>query len=649
MLATVARLRNLVNHEIPYCRTADPLAPLAVMDTVFSHPDSPDPDALVAAALLPALVADLSRDRIVAANPGALRLLGPGPPGPRFSRHLGAGVARMIVFADEVAHRGEAWTRDIPLLDGEGHARPVELRARFVGPSGGLLLVQLIDLDDMDRHAHAVEVARLQRAGLFEWQRTQRFFADLERQNQLILNAAGEGIYGLNAEGKTTFVNRAAQEMLGWTAEDLLGRDIHSIIHHHHLNGEVYPAQSCPIYQSFRFEKVHRIEDEVFWRKDGRPIRVEYVSTPIYDAQVLAGAVVIFRDITERKENERRLREALAEVAALRDRLEQENAYLQEEISAARAHHDILGDSPAIRQLVTRIERAAPTDASVLVTGEPGTGKSLVASAIHKESDRRRRPLITFACGSVPREAVEAELFGQVRAAAGATRDRPGKLELAHGGTLFLDEVAALPPEVQGLLLSALQARQVTRLGDTRAREIDLRVIASTARDLEREVAADRFRPDLYFHLSVVPMRCIPLRDRPEDIPVLAQSLLERACTRLRRPAPTLTAGVMQRLQRYGWPGNVRELSNVMERGAIISTEKFVLDLAEGGDPRGAGRRVLSEAEMMRLQRDNLTAALRETGGRVAGAGGAAERLGLKPTTVYSRIRAWGLDADEPG
>ena len=150
------------------------------------------------------------------------------------------------------------------------------------------------------------------------------FFSELERQNQLILNAAGEGIYGVNADGKTTFVNRAAQEMLGWTAEDLLGHDIHSMIHHHHLNGDLYPSHDCPIYHSFRLEEISRTEDEVFWRKDGKPIRVEYVSTPIYDHNVLAGAVVIFRDVTERKENERRLREAMDEVAALRDRLEQE-------------------------------------------------------------------------------------------------------------------------------------------------------------------------------------------------------------------------------------------------------------------------------------------------------------------------------------
>ncbi len=236
-----------------------------------------------------------------------------------------------------------------------------------------------------------METERLHRGGLIEWKRAHQFFSELEHQNQLILNAAGEGIYGVNAEGKTTFLNRAAQEMLGWTAEDLLGKPIHDIIHHHHLNGDLYHSHDCPIYRSFRFEQVNRIEDEVFWRKDGRPIRVEYVSTPIYDQQVLAGAVVIFRDITERKENEKKLRDALDEIANLRDRLEQENAYLQEAITTERAHHEIIGTSPAVRQLLTRIELVAGTDATVLISGEAGTGKALVANAIHEASPRRRR------------------------------------------------------------------------------------------------------------------------------------------------------------------------------------------------------------------------------------------------------------------
>ncbi|MCG6113336.1 MAG: sigma 54-interacting transcriptional regulator, partial [Paracoccus sp.] len=419
--------------------------------TMTAAPDSP------LGLPVPTLVLDLAADRLIAANDAARRLLQLGPPPHPFARHLGPALPRFLVFVDEVTHRGAAWTRDIPLATTGGEARRVEIRASLDPAAPDRLSMILLDLDELDERAGATEAQRSFRHGLSEWQRAQTFFSELERQNQLILNAAGEGIYGVNAEGETTFVNRAAQEMLGWTAADLLGRDIHSMIHHHHLDGRSYPEHDCPIYRSFRFEQVHRIEDEVFWRKDGKPIRVEYVSTPIYDQKVLAGAVVIFRDITERYENERRLREALAEVAALRDRLEQENAYLQETITSERAHHEIIGASDAVRQILTRIALVAPTEAPVTITGEPGSGKSLVATAIHTASRRSRRALIHLKCSAHAAEALEIELFGHIRShALGTQRDRPGKLELAHGGTLFLEDLAELPLDLQGRLLAAL-------------------------------------------------------------------------------------------------------------------------------------------------------------------------------------------------
>ncbi|SDY46459.1 sigma 54-interacting transcriptional regulator [Citreimonas salinaria] len=594
------------------------------------------------------MLLDLRADRILSANRAAAGLLAiePGNP-PAFSRLVGRSMPRFLVFLQEVEHRSEAWTRSVRLSNADGEGLGLELRARLLPDEPGLLLLVLLDLSELARRAEVIEASALQRAGLGEWKRAQTFFAELERGNQLILNAAGEGIYGVNAQGEATFVNRAAQEMLGWTSEDLMGENMHSKIHHHHLSGDVYAAHDCPIYRSFRFEQVHRIEDEVFWRKDGKPIRVEYVSTPIYDQKVLVGAVVIFRDITERKENERKLREALDEVAALRDRLEQENAYLQETITTERAHHDIIGTSAPIRQLVRRVELVAETDATVLITGETGTGKALVATSIHKDSARRKRPLIHFKCGSVAPDAVEAELFGQMRGAfVGALRDRPGRLELAHGGTLFLDDVEELPSEVQGRLLQTLTAGAVTRLGDTRARSLDLRVIAATTTDPDRAVAQDRLREDLLLHLSVFPIHCRPLRDRREDIPALAAHMLDLACRRLNRPVPVITEGTMRAMVEYDWPGNVRELRNVVERGAIVSKGgKLVVEL--GADTTNARRGTdgfRPEAEMQQMIRDNLIACLRETGGRVSGAAGAAEMLGLPATTVYSRMRKFGID-----
>ncbi len=591
-----------------------------------------------------ALLVDLDTDEITTANPPAARLLGLETGATQaLSPLLGDTVAQFVVFLTEIDHRGEAWSRDVVIRTTEGTPLECELRGRQVPGHPRLLVLVLLDLAEIAFRTQIVETNTLQRAGLHEWKRAQGFFAELERQNQLILNAAGEGIYGVNAEGRTTFMNRAAQEMLGWTAEDLLGQDIHEMIHHHHLNGEAYPAHDCPIYRSFRFEQVHRIEDEVFWRKDGKPIRVEYVSTPIYDQNVLAGAVVIFRDITERKESERKLREALDEIAALRDRLEQENAYLQETITRERAHLEIVGTSAAVDQILRKIDAVAQTDATVLINGETGTGKALVANAIHKNGARARRTLIQFKCGSVSPDAVEAELFGMVRGAAmGGVRDRPGKLELAHNGTLFLNDIEELPHEVQSRLLSALQSRSVTRLGDTRARSIDIRVIAATTLRLHKALDTRAIREDLLFYLNVFPIECAPLRARKEDIPLLAEHLLQVTSRRYNRPAPVITQRVMQQLVSYDWPGNVGELRNVIERAMIVTRgPKLTVDFLDQDRPGYRARPPLrTEAEMRRMMRDNLVACLREAGGRVSGPGGAAELLRLKPTTVHSRIRS---------
>ena len=601
-------------------------------------------DSLLYALPEATLILDTTRDLIIDWNAPAAQLLGGTPDAePRpFSDYLGAATPRFVVFLEEVDHRGTGWCRDVVLSAATGAGLSCELRASPIKGQPGWIMLTMTDLRALERRAEAAAHAETFRAGLREWQRTESFFAELERQNQLILNAAGEGIYGVNAEGKTTFVNRAAQEMLGWTSEDLLGHDIHSKIHHHHLDGEVYHSHECPIYRSFRYEQVNRIEDEVFWRKDGKPIRVEYVSTPIYDQKVLAGAVVIFRDITERKENEGKLRDALAEVAALRDRLEQENAYLQEAITSERAHHAIIGTSPAVRQTVSRIDLVAATDATVLISGETGTGKSLVATEIHKVSPRARRPLIHFKCSAVAREEVEVELFGQVRGAPnGATRDKPGKLELAHGGTLFLDDVEDLPLEIQGKLLAALQNKSVTRLGDTVAKPLDIRVIAATSLTETQALRGTQIRDDLYLYLNVFPIPCVPLRERPDDIPLLAGHLLKIACRRLNRPEPVLTERVVQELKSYDWPGNVRELHNVMERAAIVSQgSKLVIELT-GTSPRAQNNASFrTEAEMQELARHNTISVLRETSGRISGQAGAAALLGVKPTTLYSRLKS---------
>ncbi len=605
---------------------------------------------------------DPDADRIVAANAAAARLLGQARDalvGMAASALHPGQLPALIVFTQGVQAKGRWWTHTLTPRHGAGRALSIETVGTVLPDR--LVLFTLFDLDERRQRQVDREADRHMRAGLSEWQRMERIFRDIERENQLILRAAGEGIYGVNAEGVTTFVNPAAERMLGWSAADLVGRDMHAAVHHTHPDGCHYPHRDCPIYAAFRDGAVHQVDDEVFWRRDGTSFPVEYTSTPIRDRGALVGAVIVFRDVSQRREADERLRHALAEVVSLRERLELENAYLKEEIRAGSHHQGIIGQSPAIEAIRRQIDLVASTDATVLVTGESGTGKELIARAIHEASRRRGRPLIRVNCAAVPRELFESEFFGHARGAfTGALRDRVGRFELADGGTLFLDEVGEIPLDLQGKLLRVLQERSFERVGEERTRAVDVRLVAATNRDLKEEVRQGRFRGDLYFRLNVFPIGATPLRERPEDIPLIARHMLTGAAHRLGVPEPRLTEGDVRRLIRYGWPGNVRELENVIERGVILAQRgRLRLDLSEGEMEEAApgeaaarpdhsavaasGHRPRSEAERRARDRAEIVEALALCGGRVFGPGGAAELLGIRPTTLASRIKSHGI------
>lgn len=621
----------------------------------------PDPNA--ASQLLmqhmqsASLVIDATHDRILHANPACCALLG-WPLDEllalRASRLWAHDLGALVTFTEEVQVRGNAWRDGLGLLHRDGERLEVEIDGSRLEHDDvsllGLLIQQRRRLDALRGLA---EAERYQRQGLLEWQGVERIFRQFERQNQLILGAAGEGIYGVNRNGETTFVNPAAERILGWRADDLIGHNIHDLIHHHHPDGSMYDGHTCPIYAAFNDGEVHQVADEVFWNKDGKPIPVDYTSTPLRDDGELVGAVVVFRDISERLETERRLRQALSEVQQLKQRLELENAYLQEEIRGEYAQHDLVGRSAAMQQVIHQIELVAPTGANVLITGESGTGKELIARAIHDNSGRSRRPLIRVNCAAVPRELFESEFFGHIRGAfTGALNDRVGRFELADGGTLFLDEVGEIPLELQSKLLRVLQEQQLERVGDTRTRQVDVRVIAATNRDLRQEVRAGRFREDLYFRLNVFPIESAPLRQRPEDIPPLAQHFLSRACRQLNRPEPSLRLADIQRLQAYSWPGNIRELENLIERAVIISPgTRLRLDLPNdnGNDVPSQPQveqemRIFTQGEQRQQMRENLIAALKACAGRISGKDGAARLLELKPTTLRSRLESFAID-----
>ena len=353
---------------------------------------------------------------------------------------------------------------------------------------------------------------------------------------------------------------------------------------------------------------------------------------------------------------------AFEEIQRLKLHLEQQNAYLQEEVVEAKAFGALVGQSAALQQVVSQIDMVAPTDASVLITGETGTGKELVAHEIHQRSSRRGRPLIRVNCASIPKELFESEFFGHVKGAfTGAVRDRAGRFEAADGGTLFLDEIGEVPLDLQAKLLRVLQEKRYERVGDDRTRRADVRIVGATNRDLKRESAAGRFREDLYYRLSVFPIQVAPLRDRKEDIPPLAKHFIDLSVRELRSPKPRLTRAGIADLQGYDWPGNVRELRNVIDRAVILARGgalDFDLPRGEAGPrpappapqaaPDGGNPGFLTESQMRDRERANLVAVLEKSRWKIKGENGAAELLGVKPTTLVSRIKKLGLKRGYP-
>jgi len=353
---------------------------------------------------------------------------------------------------------------------------------------------------------------------------------------------------------------------------------------------------------------------------------------------------------------------AFEEIQRLKAQLELQNAYLQEEVVEARAFGDLVGQSAALRQIVSQIDLVAPTEASVLILGETGTGKDLVAHEIHRRSHRKDGPLVRANCASIPRELFESEFFGHVKGAfTGAVQDRAGRFETAQGGTLFLDEIGEVPLEIQNKLLRVLQEKRYERVGEDRTRGADVRIIAATNRDLKKAVAAGRFREDLYYRLHVFPIQVPPLRERKDDIPSLAKHFADLSVKELKCPKPRLTRAAITRLLGYDWPGNVRELRNVIER-AVILARGGVLDfdlpmatpasgviaariasrVAAGEGPKPEPE-YLTEAEFEQRQRENLLVVLERANWKVKGPDGAAELLGVKPTTLFSRMRKMGI------
>lgn len=508
-------------------------------------------------------------------------------------------------------------------------------------------LINIAPRFDSQEHIVGVQAVAVDVSG---YKSIERDLESLKQHAESILNAAGEGIYGINLNGEASFVNPAAERMTGWTAEETIGQKIHFQHHHSYEDGSPYPIERCPVYAAIRDGEIHHVEDEVFWRKDGSCFPVEYTSTPIYEAGKLIGAVAVFKDTSERKKAQAELLDAFSQVQQLKEQLQAQNNYLREEIREESNFGRIVGHSKAVRDMQQSIGQVANTDASVLILGESGTGKELIARAIHEHSLRKNQTLVKINCGAISAGLVESELFGHEKGAyTGAHERRKGRFELADGGTLFLDEVGELPLETQVKLLRVLQEQEFEPVGSEKTLKVNVRVVAATNRDLTSQVADGTFREDLYYRLNVFPIHAPPLRERLEDVPQLAHYFMDRAAIKFGKPLKGFDEAGLSALQTYQWPGNIRELQNIIERAAILAVGPIIPIADLLADPATL-QPPTPQAELLSLQaveRAHIQRVLTHTRGVISGPKGAAKILDIHPNTLRSRMLKLGVSSDD--
>jgi PAS domain S-box-containing protein len=474
----------------------------------------------------------------------------------------------------------------------------------------------------------------------------------LAAANQQILEAVAEGICGFDQDGRVSFANPAACQLVGQPEQALLGRLPYANGLLLGTDGRSLPDRATPVYASLVRGETVRSDTLLLQRQGAAPVPVALTSAPIRRGDAVQGAVLAFRDISERKRQEQALHDALAEVERLKERLAAENAYLRAEIRTDRQFGEIVGQSEPLLAVLDQVRRVAPTKSTVLVQGESGTGKEAIARAVHDLSPRREHPLIKVNCGAISPSLIESELFGHEKGAfTGALRQRAGFFELADGGTIFLDEVGELPADAQVKLLRVLQEQELSRVGSEAPIRVDVRVIAATNRDLAGLVEGGGFRLDLYYRLNVFPILLPPLRERRDDIPLLAGKFLADQGRSLGKELTGLTAAAVRLIQSYDWPGNIRELQNVIERAAILATGPVVdipPSLVTSGTPHRASRgpKGLVEDEPVTLaaaEAQHIRRILERTGWAVAGPAGAAQLLGVPESTLRSRMKKLGI------
>jgi len=460
-----------------------------------------------------------------------------------------------------------------------------------------------------------------------------------------VIDSAPALIHTARPDGHLDFFNRRWLEFVGLSEAELLGWQWTACIHPDDL--EVFVDKwrtSIATGEPFLEEsRVRRADGKYRWMLHQKDAFRDEVGAVVK----WFGASV---DIDDRKQAEVSLQRALDEIKMLRDQLFRENIALRDEIDKTSMFEEIVGVSPALNAMLARVAKVAPTDSTVLVTGETGTGKELIARAIHKRSRRAARAFVSVNCAAIPRDLIASELFGHEKGAfTGATQRRLGRFELAEGGTIFLDEVGELPQETQVALLRVLQEREFERVGGNVNIRAEVRVIAATNRDLEAAVTAGTFRSDLFYRLNVFPIETPPLRERREDIPLLVEYFIDRYARKTGKTIRRINKRSLELLQAYPWPGNIRELQNVIERSVIVcESENFSVDESWLSRQPQAAAESKGQAELSvkiaAQEKQMIEAALKESAGRVFGPWGAATRLGIPRSTLESKIRSLRID-----
>jgi len=454
----------------------------------------------------------------------------------------------------------------------------------------------------------------------------------------LLLNAVGEGIYGFDLEGNAVFINPAAQQMTGWKNSEMLGHNIHQYHHHSHADGTQYPAHECKIYGTLKDGVSREVSGEVFWRKDGSHFPVEYTTTAVYKDGEIIGAVAVFRDVSRQTAVDKALREALSEVNNLSKQLQTENTYLINELQQQWSGQGLVGSSVGFEKMLMQLELVAQTQSTVLILGENGTGKELVARNIHQLSPRNDLPLIKVNCAAFSDNLLESELFGHERGAfTGAIERRKGRFEIADKGTLFLDEIGELSLSAQGKLLQVLQEQEFERVGGNKTIKVDIRVIAATNRDLQSMVDDGTFRMDLFYRLNVFPIHIPPLRERIEDIEPLCQVIITKLNAKLAKNIKGIKRKSLVKLKQYHWPGNIRELQNVLEHEAILTTNDF-MDIQHALFDTKA-KKTQAICSLVDAQQRHIEGVLAHCQWRIGGKNGAAAILGLPESTLRSKMK----------